>query len=483
MLYWVTLRSAASMKEAVGASKSSPISPARRVIRFGNFEVDVRAGQLRRGGLKVKLGGQPFDVLMALLEQPGQVVTREELHDKLWSQDTFVDFEHGLNKAINKVREALGDDADSPRFIETLPRRGYRFLIPLVHSAQPAVASTSPYDDHTATPSHGSPDDHLAKPWQIMLLAAVTATIVAIAVLASWSWRARSRDQLKVLRFSQLTSDGLLKSGPIATDGVRIYFTETLPGQLRSIAQVSTKGGEVVHLPNPLSHARVLDLSRDGSELLLGNPEDSGVGEDSTADSLWVQPVAGGSPRRVGSVLVNDAAWGAQPATVVYGDGDSVYLINQDGTGSHKLLSKPGSPYSFSFSPDGEALRFSRITGGGSSSSIMQTSARGTGLRELFPGCCGKWTADGRYFVFQNDQDGRTDLWAMPESGFLWKNAGRRTIQLTAGPLQFETPVPSKDGKQIFAIGNLGRTEIVRYDLRNRHFVPYLPGNSADGLA
>jgi Tol biopolymer transport system component len=325
----------------------------------------------------------------------------------------------------------------------------------------------------------------LAKRSRIMLLAAITVVIVVIAVLgvlAPWRSRARSMEQLKVLRFSQLTNDGLLKSGPIATDGVRIYFTETLPGQLRSIAQVSTTGGEVVRLANPRSMPRVLDLSRDETELLVGNPEDTGVGEDSTADSLWVQPVAGGSPRRVGSVLVNDAAWGAQPATVVYSDADSIYLTNQDGTDSHKLLTQPGSPYSFSFSPDGEVLRFSRHAGSASSSSIMETSARGTGVRELFPGCCGKWTPDSRYFVFQSDQDGRTDLWAVPESGFPWTTAVSRPIKLTAGPLEFEAPVSSKDGKEIFAIGNLGRTEIVRYNLRNRHFIPYLPGTSADGL-
>src|ERR1700692_2626704 len=102
--------------------------PGNGIVRFGNFEVDLPSGELRRGGLKVKLSGQPFEVLVTLLEKPGQVVTREELHQKLWAQDTFVDFEHGLNKAINKVRDALGDDADNPRFIETLPRRGYRFV-------------------------------------------------------------------------------------------------------------------------------------------------------------------------------------------------------------------------------------------------------------------------------------------------------------------------------------------------------------------
>lgn len=104
-------------------------------IRFGIFEVDLQAGELRRQGYKVKLQEQPFQLLIMLLEHPGDVVTREELQKQLWPADTFVDFERGLNRAINKLREALGDDADSPRFIETLPRRGYRFLAPVETSA------------------------------------------------------------------------------------------------------------------------------------------------------------------------------------------------------------------------------------------------------------------------------------------------------------------------------------------------------------
>jgi eukaryotic-like serine/threonine-protein kinase len=98
------------------------------LLRFGTFEVDVRAGELRKQGVRVKLQKQPFQVFTVLLQRPGEVVTREELREQIWPEDTFVDFDNGLNTAINKLREALGDSADSPRFIETLPRRGYRFI-------------------------------------------------------------------------------------------------------------------------------------------------------------------------------------------------------------------------------------------------------------------------------------------------------------------------------------------------------------------
>src|SRR5579872_868324 len=95
---------------------------------FGVFEIDIPAGELRKHGLRIRLQEQPFQVLAILLEHPGEVVTREELQKKLWPADTFVDFDHGLNKAVSKIREALGDSAESPRFVETVARRGYRFL-------------------------------------------------------------------------------------------------------------------------------------------------------------------------------------------------------------------------------------------------------------------------------------------------------------------------------------------------------------------
>ena len=99
-----------------------------RVVRFGVFEADFTTGELRKSGVRVKLEAQPFQVLRVLLERPGELVTRDELREKLWSDDTFVDFDQSLNTAIRKLRETLGDSATHPRFVETLPRRGYRFV-------------------------------------------------------------------------------------------------------------------------------------------------------------------------------------------------------------------------------------------------------------------------------------------------------------------------------------------------------------------
>src|SRR6201987_2587760 len=129
-----------------------------RLVRFGAFEADVLTGELRKHGVKLKFSGQPFQVLAILLERAGDVVTREELQKRLWP-DTFVDVDHNLNTAINKIREVLGDSSESPRFVETLPRRGYRFIALLNESAAPsrtnlalANRGNSPVSDRPGRP-------------------------------------------------------------------------------------------------------------------------------------------------------------------------------------------------------------------------------------------------------------------------------------------------------------------------------------------
>src|SRR5262250_2584313 len=113
------------------------------ILRFGTFEADLRTRELRKGGVRIKLHGQPFEVLALLLERPGSVVPREELRKRLWPTDTFVDFDHGVNTAINRLREALGDSAENPRFVETIPRRGYRFIAPVEPTAAIPEANVS----------------------------------------------------------------------------------------------------------------------------------------------------------------------------------------------------------------------------------------------------------------------------------------------------------------------------------------------------
>jgi Tol biopolymer transport system component/DNA-binding winged helix-turn-helix (wHTH) protein len=439
-------------------------------VRFGSFEVDLRAGELRKGGVKIKLHGQPLDVLAMLLDEPGEMVTREELQQKLWAADTFVDFEHGLNKAINKLREALGDDADNPRFVETLPRRGYRFIVPVTGSIpsadQPAEAAPSAAPQTKVRPTY----------YRLVILGAV---IVTVGALVLWKTVIRAPGVPTVLHFTALTDDGQAKSGPMATDGSRIYFNEVLPGPRNLIVQVSIKGGEVVPLSVPLKQPGLLDLSREGTDLLIASDVDNGP------SSLWVQPVAGGSPRRVGTVLVGDARFGPDGTGIIYSNGLDVYSVSRDGSSPRKLLTTDSSPFSFGFSPDARVLRFNQVDMRIFSMSLMEAAVDGSGLHRMCQACCcGKWTSDGRFYIFQTRRDGRRDLWALPEAkSFPWRKREDKPIQLTAGPLSFHDPLPSKGSREIFAIGESDRAEVIRYDSRSGQFVPYLSGISAEGLA
>jgi len=138
-----------------------------RLVRFGRFEVNVQTGELRKDGMKLKFSGQPFQVLAILLERPGEVVTREELQKRLWP-DTFVDVERNLNTAVNKIREALGDSAESPQYVETLPRRGYRFMAPLEDDA---VASNRQTAEPLAVPRF-----RWTRYWVVLVIVLLLAT-------------------------------------------------------------------------------------------------------------------------------------------------------------------------------------------------------------------------------------------------------------------------------------------------------------------
>jgi DNA-binding winged helix-turn-helix (wHTH) protein/tetratricopeptide (TPR) repeat protein len=194
-----------------------------RQLRFSVFEVELRTGELRKQGLKVKLHGQPFQVLAMLLERPGELVTREEIRDKLWPGDTFIDFEHSVNNSIKRLREALGDDAAAPRFIETLPRHGYRLIAPVVgadggapavapvSSPAIAVAAMSPSPDETA-----ARDRRYSKRWKVLFPAA----LILVAAVIAGTFHLRSRQTMTRLtdKDTIVLSDFINKTGDAVFD-------------------------------------------------------------------------------------------------------------------------------------------------------------------------------------------------------------------------------------------------------------------------
>jgi TolB-like protein/DNA-binding winged helix-turn-helix (wHTH) protein/Flp pilus assembly protein TadD len=216
-------------------------------LRFGIFELDLRAGELRKQGVRVRLQEQPFQVLAMLLEHPGEVVTREELQKKLWPSDTFVDFDHGLNKAINKLREALGDSATSPRFVETVARRGYRFLAEVKAADASSTSSTEvarPLDlaaesrEHAELSNKPPAPKHLLPPiaWKLSVLVVILlATSLVAWKLHFWNRTSPAIRSIAVLPFDSLSSDA---SQDYFADGMTDELISDL-GQISALRVIS----------------------------------------------------------------------------------------------------------------------------------------------------------------------------------------------------------------------------------------------------
>ena len=244
-----------------------PVLPSPRVVRFGVFELDLHSGELRKQGYKIRLEGQPVQVLICLLENPGELITREELHAKLWPQDTFVNFEHGLNAAVKRLRRALNDSADSPRFVETLPRRGYRFIAP-VHVDNPAtpVPAVPIVIEFSQKPASAQPAG-----WPYAWRVGVCALVLVLAVAAFVMLRPSSRPppirSLAVLPLENLSGDA---SQEYFSDGMTDELITELGriAELRVISRTSIMTYKNAHKPLPqIAHELNVDAVLEGTVL------------------------------------------------------------------------------------------------------------------------------------------------------------------------------------------------------------------------
>jgi TolB-like protein/DNA-binding winged helix-turn-helix (wHTH) protein/Flp pilus assembly protein TadD len=211
----------------------------RARVRFGVFEADLRTGELRKGGSKIRLQEQPFQVLALLLERRGDTVTRDELRSRLWSADTFVDFDHGLNKAINKIRETLGDSASSPRFIETVARRGYRFIAD-VAVVEEAAVDTSEAAAGNLVPEERQPDEPLPNPglhrrpaWWLPSALGLALTLASLLLLV-WVLEFGGRSS------SAIRSLAVLPLESLSDDASQEYFADGMTDELiATLGQIS----------------------------------------------------------------------------------------------------------------------------------------------------------------------------------------------------------------------------------------------------
>ena len=443
--------------------------------RFGVFEVNLQARELRKHGTRVKLSGHSFQILAMLLERPGEIVTREQLRARLWPADTFVDFEHGLNTAVKRLRATLGDSPDNPRYIETLPRVGYRFIAPVetlsnrVNPTPPTGETPFPQQkvsSQATTPRRGT------AAWTAVSLSGVLLSIVL-------GWILFPEKAPQVISTTRLTWTGHIDDwANLVTDGPRIYFLER-NGARWNVMQTSTQGGSSqplgMILPGP--NAEIQDISRDVSQMLVS----TFVMRD-TEMPLWSSPIQGGAPLRMGSIETKYAVWTPDGKGVLYSHEKDLLVADATGRNPRKLLTASGRIFDFSFSPNGKVIRFSIQNPHTAHGELWETAADGSGIHRLFPDwakppgeCCGRWTPDGRYYVFLAWQGDRTGVCAVREYGgfYSWKHPA--PVNLISGPTQFSRVTPSRDGRLLFALGQNLEGDMMRYDQKLRTLVS-LPG-------
>ncbi len=469
-------------------------------LRFEVYEADPRSGELRKHGTRIPLEERPFRALLILLGRANELVTREELQKELWSSDTFVDLDHGLNTAIRKVRLALNDRAFQPHFIETVGRRGYRFLAVVEQGSgvapertlaeRPEIVPTpSPPAAQEAAVAPGPAARETGKAHVSRRVRILTIASGAILLLLAYLYR---RQQMPLhfkshLRVVQLTkSGGAERREPLNTDGPRLYYQSTGPlaadWQLR---QVLLNGNEDTPVDIPAGRFRIRGLSPDDTEFLaLSNDDQS---------TVWTIPVASGSPHRIGNLVANDIAWSHDGVWFAYAQGSHLFRARSDGTSLRSLATVPDASAKIDhvrWSPDDHQIRFTvnAPTFERGTLALWEVSADGRNLHDLrfWPGdqmeCCGEWTRDGRYFVFSSRREGISNLWALEEKSDWWRRANRDPVQLTSGPVNYYQPIPGRDGRSILAIGVQPSGELVRYDPGRKDFVPFLGGQSIDSV-
>ncbi len=427
-----------------------------KLVRFGVFELDLSSGELFKSGRRLRLQEQPFRILSLLLEQPGGVTTRERLKQTLWPADTFVDFDRSLNAAIAKLRQALGDSAENPRFIETVARRGYRFIAPIDRGgiATPPVP-IAPAKNRTG-------------------LAAAIAVVVLVTALGLWlGWNRTGRNALNRSSLSRLTNDaGLAMDPAVSADGKLLaYASDRADGKNLNIwIQQLEPPGNAIQLTHEDADTRQPSFSPDGTQIVFRSGRDGG--------GIYVIPVIGGQARRIAAKgrsphFSPDGQWiaywsGLNAASIVTGEsGGHLYIVPARGEARRigKDISvavdpiwSPDSRHLLAFGPGvapKERMDLWLI-------SIADEPSHPTGILDVLRRQgfsfgverlphLSQWTRDA--ILFSASYDDAVSAWRMPVSN-LGQSRGPAE-RLTFGTALEVSPVLAANGDLIFAGLNL----------------------------
>jgi Tol biopolymer transport system component/DNA-binding winged helix-turn-helix (wHTH) protein len=452
--------------------------------RFGIFEVDARRSELRRGGTPVKLREQSFRILVLLLERAGEIVTREELRQGLWPTDTYVDFEHSLNTAIMKLRDALGDSADKPLYIETIPKRGYRFVAPVtVPPATQSAIPSSPGENAIATPARPAgggreiadlstalPPDRAKQRHRYFTLGiamAGVAVIVLCIVAVARRWpslapheRGQSSGAVPGRRSVSLVSvPGRLRDPALSPDAKAIAYVWDGDNPERGDVYVQLIGGEK---PLRLTHTSsgficCTSWSPDGRQIAFGLCDDRG-------GSVMTVAALGGPPRKLTDApcLYGEGGW-----PVWMADGKSLIIVGSCkvggprglvlltlSTGEKRCLTAPPAgmgEWRPSLSPNQKNLAFLRMPASNASvGDIYALSLSGGEVRQVTAerhSIWGMmWAADEQHIIFSSSRGGLAAMWR---------------VKATGGPIESETLYPevgslSNDGRRLVYVRDIG---------------------------
>ena len=441
-------------------------APNSQVLRFGVYEVDLHLGELRKSGIRVKLTGQPFQILVILLEHPGDLVTREQLQRRLWPSDTFVDFDRGLNAAINRVREALGDSAENPRFVETLPRRGYRFIAPLEGTKTPVTPAEEP--------GSGVRRESRVRS-SILRYSIVLAGMMLLAGALLFLYRrqpslAPSRQPV----LTRLTFDEGLQFGATwSPDGRFIAYSSDRGGKFDIwVQQIS--GGDAVRITKGAGHNWQPDWSPDGNYIAYRSENGEG--------GLFIVPALGGEglERRIAS-FGYQPRWSPDGSQILFQTSflahiDRFYVADLNGGAPREILAEFFTrnklwAHSAAWHPDGKRISIwgwdpaarpnfwtVSLTGDVAvKSEIAPEMARQlgevSGARESVWGIDIQfsWAPSGKAIYFERSFRGAKNLWKMTVDPNTFKAAAIERLTTGTGP---DTQLAvSRDGRKLAFTG------------------------------